>query len=323
MRSLCRIPLCIAGLILTVLGTASGQLSVRTRTSLARADSKPKPSIRVDSQLVLVPVSVWDRKDRPITGLEKDQFRIFDDKVEQTLTHFAMDDEPLAIGLVFDTSGSMGSKLRKSRLAVAAFLKTANPDDEFFLVEFNNRPRLAIPLTRDIEKIQNHLASAQPKGRTALFDAVYMAMHEMQKSHRRRKALLVVSDGGDNSSRYSEAELRSLVRERDVLIYTMGIYDPAGTGSRSLEEVAGPDLLEEIAGQTGGRHFSVDNLNEMPDIAAKIGVELRNRYVLGFSPSNPQRDGRYHKLSVKIVPPPHSHPAMRASWRLGYFAPGD
>jgi Ca-activated chloride channel homolog len=279
----------------------------------------PRPTLRVDSRLVLVPVSVCDPKYHPVTGLEREHFKIFDDKVEQTVTHFAMDDEPVAVGLILDTSGSMGSKLRRSRMAAAAFFLTANPEDEFFLVEFNDRPKLRVPLTQATEEIQNQLAFAHSQGRTALLDAIMLALHEVKKSSRKRKALLVISDGGDNSSRYSEAEVRDRIREGDVLMYAIGVFEPFGGRGRTPEESAGPGLLTELAEQTGGRHFASDTI-ELPDIAAKIGIELRNRYVLGYSPTHQQRDGRYHRVQVKMVPP-RGVPPLRASWRLGYFAP--
>jgi VWFA-related protein len=323
MRAGIRITAILVGIVWGALGPGAGQeVTIEPRLRPATPGPAPRSSIRVDSSLVLVPVTVCDPLNRPVTGLEREHFRVFDDRVEQSLTHFAMDDEPLAIGLVFDTSGSMGSKLRRSRLAAAAFFKSANPEDEFFLVEFNDRPKLVQPITRDHEEIQQRLTFTQAKGRTALLDAIYLAMHEMRKSTKRRKALLIISDGGDNSSRYNESEIRNLVRESDVMIYAIGIFEPMGSRVRTAEEISGPGLLSEIAEQTGGRHFPVDNLNELPDIAAKIGVELRNRYVLGYSPSRALRDGKYHKVQVKLVPP-RGLPPLRVSWRLGYFAPED
>ena len=280
----------------------------------------PPANIRVDSNLVLVPVSVCDPMNRPVTGLEKEHFRILDDKVEQTITHFAMDDEPLAVGLVFDISGSMGNKLRRSRAAAAAFFRTANPEDEFFMVEFNDQPKLVVPLTRSYEEIQNQLTFAQSRGRTALLDAIFLALHEIKNTKLKRKALLIISDGGDNSSRYTEGEVRNRVRESDVLIYALGIFEPDGSRGRSPEELSGPGLLNDLCEQTGGRHLPVDDLAEMPDIAAKIGIELRNRYVIGYTPTDAQRDGRYHHVQVKVLPP-HGLPALRAYWRLGYYAP--
>jgi Ca-activated chloride channel homolog len=295
------------------------QVSIQPRPQAAKADAAaPKATLRVDSDLVLVPVSVTDPNNRPVTGLEPEHFKIFDDHAEQNITHFAMDDEPVAVGLVFDTSGSMGPKIRLSRLAAAAFFETSNPDDEFCLVEFNDQVKLVTPLTGDFDEIQNQLTFAQSKGRTALLDGIVMAMHEMKRSKKNRKALLIISDGGDNSSRYSEGEVRSLVRESDVLVYAIGIFEPWSSRGRTPEEAAGPGLLNQLAEQSGGRHYPAD-ASELPDIAAKIGMELRNRYVLGYSPTSGMRDGRYHHVEVKLIPP-HGLPKLTAHWRQGYFA---
>lgn len=279
-------------------------------------------TLRVDSNLVLVPVSVCDPMNKPVTGLEKEHFKILDDKVEQTITHFAMDDEPVDVGLVFDISGSMGAKLRRSRVAATEFFKTANPEDDFFLVEFNDQPKLVAPLSKDTGEIQNDLTFAESKGRTALLDAIMLALHEMKKSQKTRKALLIISDGGDNASRYTENELRARVRESDVLMYAIGIFESGGGRDRSPEESNGPALLTDLAEATGGRFFEVDDIAEMPDIAAKIGIELRNRYVLGYSPTSSQRDGKYHHVQVKVIPP-RGLPPLKAYWRPGYYAPAN
>jgi VWFA-related protein len=311
------------GLSFLILLALRAQVAVvpRAKPAPLEGGSKPAATLRSDINLVLVPVSVCDPKNRPVTGLEKDHFKIFDDKVEQSITHFAMDDEPVAVGLVFDISGSMGPKLRRSRQAAAEFFRTANPEDEFFLVEFNDQPKLVVPLSREMAEIQNQLTFAQSKGRTALLDAIMLALHEMKNSKKNRKALLIISDGGDNSSRYSETEVRNMVREGDTLIYAIGIYEPFGARSRTTEESLGPGLLSDLAEQTGGRSFPADT-TELPDITAKIGIELRNRYVLGYTPTDRQRDGRYHRVQVKMIPP-HGLPPLRAFWRLGYYAPTD
>jgi Ca-activated chloride channel homolog len=298
-----------------------GQVKTEPRPKLGAppAGSRPAANLRIDTNLVLVPVSVVDPQNRPVTGLEKEHFRVLDDHVEQAITHFSMDDEPVSVGLVFDISGSMGTKLQKSRQAAAEFFKTSNPEDDYFLVEFNDQPKLVVPLTRNVEEIQNQLTWAQSKGRTALLDAVFLAMNEMKKSKKNRKALLIISDGGDNSSRYTEGEVRRLVRENDVLIYAVGVFESGGGRMRTSEEAGGPGLLNDLCEQTGGRHLPAD-VSELPDIAAKIGVELRNRYVLGYSPTSKVRDGRYHTLQVKVVPP-KGLPALRPYFRRGYNAP--
>ncbi len=280
----------------------------------------PKSNIRIDTTVVQIPVTVTDPLGRFVTGLEQKDFRIFEDKVEQKVQYFASEDAPISVGLIFDTSGSMGTKLEKSRQAVAQFFKTTNPEDEFFLVEFNDRPELVSGFTTSLEEIQNKLTFTQSKGRTALLDAVYLGLHTMKKARNARKALLIISDGGDNSSRYTESEIKNLVREADVQIYAIGIFENGAGRGRSAEETAGPGLLSEISEQTGGRAFAVDNLNELPDIAAKIGIELRNQYLVGYSPMNAVRDGKYRKVQVKLIQP-RGLPPLKAFWRLGYYAP--
>jgi VWFA-related protein len=292
----------------------------RTKAADPGAIRAARPNIRVDTTLVLIPVTVTDPLNRFVTGLEREHFRLFEDKAEQQLTHFASEDAPLSIGLVFDASGSMGSKLQKSRQAAAQFFKLANPEDEFFLVQFNDKPELVASFTHSTEEIQNQLTFTQSKGRTALLDAIYLSMNQMKKAHNPRKAILVISDGGDNSSRYTQSEIKNLVREADVQIYAIGIFENMGGRGRTAEELSGPSLLTELAEQTGGRHFPVENLNELPDIAAKVGIELRNQYVLGYTPTNPQRDGKYRRVTVKVVQP-RGLPPLRAFWRLGYYAP--
>jgi VWFA-related protein len=266
---------------------------------------------------VLIPVSVNDPLNRPVSGLEKENFRLYDDKVEQTVSQFAMDDEPIAAGLVFDTSGSMGEKLRRSRMAASVFFKISDPEDEFFLVEFDSKPRLVERLTHDTGKIEQELTFSRSRGSTALLDAIYMALQEMRHSKKNKKALLVISDGGDNNSRYTPAEVSKLVMESDALIYAIGVFG----GGSTPEEAGGPSLLAHIAEQTGGRLFPAMSV-DLPDIAKRIGIELRNRYILGFSPTNQVHDGKYHHITVRVVPP-RGLPPLRAHWRLGYNAPDE
>jgi VWFA-related protein len=301
-----------AGLALGAM--AQGPVQQRPRSTPA-APEPVRPNLRVDTQLVLVPVSVNDKLNRPVSGLEKENFRLFEDNVEQPIVQFAMDDEPVAVGLIFDTSGSMESKLSRSRQAAAEFFRVANPEDEFFLVEFGDAPKLRVPITGDSGRIETALTFSIAHGSTALLDAIYMALHEIKKSKKNKKALLIISDGGDNHSRYSLSEVQNLVRESDVLIYSIGVFGGFGTP----EEVGGPGMLSHISEQTGGRMFEA-NVMEMPDIARRIGIELRNRYILGYAPPSQPRDGKYHRILVKLVPP-RGLPALRAHWRMGYNAP--
>ena len=303
------------------LGQTGGPVLIEPRVRpTAKEPTAPKSNIRIDTTVVQIPVTVTDPLNRFVTGLEKKDFRMFEDKIEQTIQYFASEDAPISVGLIFDTSGSMGAKMEKSRQAVAQFFRTTNPEDEFFLVEFNDRPELVSPFTTSLEEIQNKLTFTQSKGRTALLDAVYLGLHTMKKGRNARKALLIISDGGDNNSRYTESEIKNLVREADVQVYAIGIFESGAGRSRTAEELAGPGLLQEISEQTGGRAFAVDNLNELPDIAAKIGIELRNQYLLGYTPSNAARDGKYRKVTVKLVQP-RGLPPLKAYWRLGYYAP--
>jgi VWFA-related protein len=302
-------------------GSEDDQVSITPRAKPAEAAAPlPRANIRIDTNVVLIPVTVTDPLNRFVTGLDQDAFKLFEDKAEQKLVSFGSEDAPLSIGIVFDTSGSMGPKLEKSRQAVTEFFKTANPEDEAFLVEFSDRPELVNPFTHNLEEIQNRLTFTQSKGRTALLDGIYLALHTMKKARNPRKALVVISDGGDNSSRYTESEVKNLVKEADVQIYAIGIYEPAMSRGRTPEELSGPGLLTDVSEPTGGRHFVVENLGELPDVAAKIGIELRNQYVLGYSPSNQTRDGKYRKVSVKLVQP-RGLPPLHAFWRTGYYAP--
>jgi VWFA-related protein len=298
-----------------------GQVSITPRSKTAPKKEETRPAsanLRVDTSLVLIPVSVSDPLNRPVTGLERENFRLFEDKQEQKISSFSMEDEPVAVGLVFDTSGSMGDKLGRSRMAARAFFRTSNSEDEFFLVEFDNSPRLVVPLTGNSGAIENELVFTKSKGSTALLDGLMLALHEMRKSKKNKRALLVISDGGDNNSRYSSAEIKGVLAESDCLVYAIGVFE-SNLAGRPVEEVGGGGLLGKIAEETGGRLYPA-NPAELPDIAQKIGVDLRNRYVLGYAPPSRERDGKYHRVQVMVVPP-RGLPPLRAHWRAGYYAP--
>jgi VWFA-related protein len=284
----------------------------------AGSDDAMTPHLRVDTELVLVPVLVTDPDNRLVTGLEKEHFKLYDNKVEKPITHFAREDAPVSVGMVFDCSGSMGPKLQKARAAVAEFMRTANPEDEFSLVVFNEHARLIANLGTPPAEIENRLLFTQSRGETALLDAIYLSMSEMKHARYARKAILIISDGGDNASRYTEREVKNWLREADVQVYSIGIFEPLGMRGRTLEEANGPALLSQVSEQTGGRLFEVYDLNEMRDIAVKIGSALRNQYVLGFSPGA-ERDGKYHRIQVKI-PRIHGLPNLRATFRSGYYS---
>src|SRR5215469_15816444 len=302
------------------MGLAAGQVSIEPRQKTPakdKADERdfPRTDLRTDANLVLVPVEVSDLLNRPVFGLENSNFYVFDEKVEQTIVSFAMEDDPIAIGLVFHASGSMGEELRKSRLAAKEFFKTANQGDEFCLVVFDNTPKLVVPLTEDPRKIDYQLMFTKSRGSTALIDAIYLALNQMKKSRKARKALIVISDGGENNSRFTPSELQSFVRESDVLIYTIGVF---GSGEGAAYERN--TLLGQISSETGGRAFPANGM-PLPYFAQKIITDLRNRYVLGFSPTDHTRDGRYHHLTVRLAAPRGLPAKLNVHWRVGYYAP--
>ena len=279
-----------------------------------RTHTKP---IKKEVDLVLVPVTITDPMNRLVTGLEKDNFLLTDNGKPQEIRHFSSEDAPISLGVIFDISGSMSDKIDKSRQAVVEFFRTANPQDEFFLVTFSEKPEVLVDFTSSVEDIQNKLVYAIPKGRTALLDAIYLGMDRMRKAHYERKALLIISDGGDNHSRYTEGEIKSMVREADVQIYGIGLFDYQ---AKSPEEREGPELLNEVTEATGGRTFQIQSPNELADVATKIGIELRNQYVLGYRPTNPAHDGKWRKIKVKLNPP-KGLPPLHVYAKTGYYAP--
>jgi Ca-activated chloride channel homolog len=275
--------------------------------------------IRTETQMTLVGASVTDPLGRLVTGLEQENFRVFEDGVEQEIVRFSSEDVPVSIGVIFDMSGSMADKIDKSRQAAVQFFRTANPQDEFFLVNFNDRAQLISPFTGSVDDLQDRLMYTGAHGLTALFDGVYLGLSQMRGAHNTKKALLILSDGGDNHSRYSETEVRKFVREADVQIYAIGLFEP--DGGPTPEEREGPGLLGDMTVMTGGRTFVVKNVNELPDIATKISMELRNQYVIGYRPSQRTHDGKWRKIKVRLNPP-KGLPPLTVAAKSGYFAPG-
>jgi VWFA-related protein len=293
--------------MLAVLALARAQVAIEPRPK--PAERIPHPNLRVESNLVLVPVSVVDERNHPITGLERENFRVFDEGVERPITAFAMEDEPVALGLVFDHSGSVTGVMHNEAETTRMFLNTSNPGDEYFLVVFASRPELAVPLTSGKEEVQYRILTTKWGGSTALFDGVILGLNELKKSKLSRKALLVVSDGGENNSRYTYHELKGFVEESDALIYAIGFVSSQANFS----------LLKWMAELSGGLAIPA-RAESMPDIAAKVALELRNLYVVGFSASEIPHDGKVHSLRVQLITP-HGMPALKASWRRSYRAP--
>lgn len=281
---------------------------------------QPGKLIRSDVDLALVNVTVTDPYNRLVTGLEQDNFRVFEDNSEQEIVTFSAEDVPISIGVIFDFSGSMANKVDKAREAALQFFTTANPQDEFFLVSFNERAELTSAFTNSVEDLQSRMMMTSPKGRTALLDAIYLGLSQMRGAHNTKRALLILSDGGDNHSRYNENDIKRLVKEADTQLYAIGIFDPFASRNRTPEELNGPSLLSDITELTGGRVFAVEHLNDLPDIASKIGMELRNQYVLGYKPSNHAHDARWRKIKVKLRAP-KGLPPLSVYSKTGYYAP--
>ncbi len=277
----------------------------------------PGARIAVNVDLVLVPITVTDPMNRLVTGLEQSDFFLYENNNKQKIKTFSCEDAPVSIGIIMDLSGSMTSKLIRARDSILQFMKTANPQDEFFVIGFNDRPELIEDFTSSVDQIESRLQMVHAGHRTALLDAIYYGLDKMKTARNERKALLVVSDGGDNRSRYTEGEVKAQVRESDTEIYSIGIFDPYAP---TPEERMGPVLLNDISEETGGRMFRVDDLSEMGDIAVKISTELRNQYVIGYNPSALQRDGKWRKVKVKLVPP-QGLPPLTVHARTGYYAP--
>jgi Ca-activated chloride channel homolog len=319
---------------LTVPGAFAFQAGVDAKVNITprMIETRPAPDapdvhmtdahLRVDTSLVVIPAFATTERGTTLTGLKRDNFRLFEDNVEQPVTYFATDDAPVSIGLVFDSSGSMHTKMQKSLEAVAEFLKTANREDEFFLIDFNERPKLTVPFTTNPDEIYERASRTKVYGRTSLYDAVHIALKEMKNAKFPRKAIVVFSDGGDNRSRYTFREIKADLSESDVQLYTVGIFDSDSSHKLSAEEKAGPGVLAQLSDDSGGVFFPVDNINDLPTVSAQIGNQLRNQYLLGFSPAELIRDGKFHKVRVDLVPPAGLS-KLRVFYRRGYRSPAE
>ena len=279
-----------------------------------KTNTKP---LKVDVNMVLVSVTITDPLNRLVTGLDRENFNVFEGKDQQEIKTFSSEDAPVSIGVIFDMSGSMTSKIDRAREAVVEFFKTANPQDEFFMITFADKPEEIADFTSSVDDIQGRLLYTIPRGRTALLDAIYLGVTKMRQAKYPKKALLIISDGGDNHSRYTEGEIRSMVKEADVLIYAIGIYDHYFP---TEEARLGPTLLGDVTELTGGRAFTIDNPNDLADVSTKIGIELRNQYVIGYRPKNPGHDGKWRKIKVKLLPP-KGLPPLKVYAKTGYYAP--
>jgi Ca-activated chloride channel family protein len=296
----------IFGLVLAAQNAGKGQSSEANKT------------IKVDVDLVTVNATVTDSQNRVITGLDKQNFRVWEDKLEQKIQYFSAEDVPISIGIVFDVSGSMKEKISTSREAAVTFLKTGNPQDEYFLETFSNRPQVAEDFTTDISRLQNKLVFQMANGMTAMYDAVYVSLEKLKEGSNPKKALLLITDGEDNRSRYTFANVREYVKEQDVQIYAIGIVGDYNSQLGSGR--TGRALLEELADLTGGHAFFPDSVYDLEDICTKIAVELKNQYVLGYKSTNESKDGKWRKIKVQ-VDGPKGVGRLDVKFKTGYYAP--
>jgi Ca-activated chloride channel homolog len=316
------------GLALVFLSTLGpemfgGQDASRSNIPVSPGVYHSDTKIVVQSDLVVIPVTVTDDRGRVVAGLEKEHFTLFEDDARQEITHFSFEDTPVSIGIVFDTSGSMEPKMDKARQAVNNLLRNANRNDEFFLVKFSTRARVVVPWTSRFDEIRRGVELLDVGGLTALLDGVRLAMDEMKHARYSRKALIIISDGEDNSSHWTVGELKAAAREQDILMYAIGIPDPSDryvTSWPPQPRGRGQALLNEIATQTGGQLFEVKKPKQLPEIAARIGGCLRIQYMLGYKSSRSEKDGTYRQVRLDVAPP-KGYPRLHTVWRQGYYAP--
>jgi len=296
--------------------TVFALLSAATVPTYASPSNDRDQTISVDVDLVLVNAAISDSKGRMVTGLQQENFRIWEDKVEQKVEYFSSEDTPMSIGLIFDATGSMADKISTARDAATSFLSVGNPDDEYFLVTFSQRATLVEPFTTDISRLQNHMLFTSAKGLTPLFDAVYLGLETLKKAKNKRKALLLITDGEDNHSRYSFADIKEFVKEQDVEIFVIGIVNPSGELAPGQ---SGRATIEDLAQISDGEAFFSESVDQLEDICNKIGLELRNQYVLGYRSTNTAKDGRWRKVRLKINPP-KGISSLSVHAKNGYYA---
>jgi len=272
----------------------------------------------VNTDLVMLKVSVVDGSGRAVTGLDQRAFTIFDDKSPQEITYFSDVDEPISVNIVFDLSGSMSSeKIQLAREALSHFIETSLDSDEYSLIAFNDRPQLLLERTRDAKAILDKLSAVVPHGATALYDACYLGVERLTGGTYPKRVLLLISDGEDNNSHYDLDEVRDLLRESGVVLYSIGIASPIQLSGKAGAQVR--HALEGLAGVTGGRVFFVSNGAQMDEVFERIALELRHQYSIGYRPQNFSYDKKWHRIRVKVKPP-NGYTPLSVRSRAGYYA---
>jgi len=278
-------------------------------------------AMRVDVNLVLIPVTVTDSFSHPVLTLSSNDFLLYEGDKPQRIQFFSSEDAPISVAMVLDYSASMKNKIEYERQAVEEFFGNANPADEYFAITVSSKPKLVATSISSIETLESQLAAMEPQGHTALFDAIYLGLQQLRTAHYKRRALLVISDGGDNESRYTLKEIRSMVAESDVTMYAIGLFDDVPLPLfKTLEERWGRKWLGSITDLSGGRTIAADSHQQIPQIAAIISGELRHQYVIGYRPEDASRDGKWRKVTVRTVAG-EGRPYLRVHYKEGYFAP--
>lgn len=274
--------------------------------------------VKIKTDLVTLTLTVTDPYGRYVSGLSREAFGITDNNKDQDITFFGDSDAPVSIGILFDVSGSMsGEKINKARTALSMFILTNHPSDEYFLIAFNSRAQLLLDRSRDGDAVLQKLTLIQPKSQTALYDAVYLGIERVTRGSHQKRAMLIISDGQDNSSRYNFSEVRRLMKESDVVTYAVGIMDHGDAGSPL--GMQGQAFLDEITSVTGGKAFYPQSDVEMDEIFERIALELRHQYSIGYTPKDFQPDGKWRKIKVKVNPP-RGLPRLTVRGRDGYYA---
>jgi Ca-activated chloride channel family protein len=287
-----------------------------------RKDPDSQPSVfRASSNLVLVNASVLDQTGRPVNGLKSASFHVLESGVEQKILSFNQGDMPLSIVLVIDTSRSMQKLIGRRAEALYYLLKTSNPEDEYSVVEFGDRPWLALGWTKDTTQVSDCLNRAEAQGNTALLDAVVFAGGIARRAANARRILIVISDGVDNHSRRSVAGVRKYLLEANVEVYALDLMHDNSRWSTPWD-ADGPELLETVCEAGGGRRLEVERYTNLPKATEDIAREIRNQYILGYKPSALGRDGKYHRVELKVSRPP-GFSRILVSWRHGYYEPRD
>jgi Ca-activated chloride channel family protein len=290
-------------------------------TSISSTGASVAPTsgraLRVNADLVLIPVTVEDARDRPVLELAKRDFELYDSGKPQDIKYFFAQAAPISIGLILDFSQSMENKIEREREAVVQFLNNANPEDDYFAIAVSSKPQLIADATDSPDELQARIGEKPPQGSTALLDSIAMGLTRMRSARYQRRALIIISDGGDNSSRYALRSIKNMVQESDVDVYAIGLFDTALF--KTYEEFMGKRWLCEITDPSGGRTVTVDRLEKLPEVAAEISRELRQQYVLGYSPTHTAANGEWHKVKIQILSSTAEHP-LKPSYKKGYYA---